>query len=298
MRAREFVTEAFDQPYPIKWEKSEHGDYDALATLNDGTYLSIMFEHTTPYEVQISFWRNNSLEVTGEGDAQRIFATVLVAIQEFLKIEQPANIAFSASKEVEPGQNSESRSKLYNRLVQRYAAAWGYNAKSFDHGDEIKYELTRLKQDVNESLRVDVPNDAWLQSKIDYAQERGRNRFGAPYMGSTTAWAEGTVMLPVSLLKTIPGLRGEQQNVRKDDLEAIMRIIRDTGRLPLTSSGEEYAPFIQVAYNGEPWVNEGNHRIMAAAALGFESLPVELKYYDGGERIKSGPLYPGKIGLA
>ena len=37
MRASEFVTEAFDQPYPIKWEKSEYGDYDALATLDDGT---------------------------------------------------------------------------------------------------------------------------------------------------------------------------------------------------------------------------------------------------------------------
>lgn len=140
------VSEAFDQPYPIKWEKSDHGDYDALATLSDGTYLSIMFEHTTPYEVNVSFWRNNSLEVTGEGDAQRVFATVLTAIQEFLKIEQPANISFSASKEVEPGQNSQSRAKLYNRLVQRYAAAWGYDARSFDHGDQVTYELSRQSE--------------------------------------------------------------------------------------------------------------------------------------------------------
>jgi hypothetical protein len=36
---------------------------------------------------------------------------------------------------------------------------------------------------------------------------------------------------------------------------------------------------------------------MAAAALGWESLPVEIRYFDGGERIKSGPLYPKKIGL-
>ena len=53
------VSEAFDQPYPIKWEKSEYGDYDALATLDDGTHLSIMFEHTTPYEFDFSFWSNN-----------------------------------------------------------------------------------------------------------------------------------------------------------------------------------------------------------------------------------------------
>jgi len=150
MRAREFIAEAFDQPYKMKWEKSDYGDIDALVTLPDGTYLTIMFEHTTPYEVNISFWRNNSLDVTGEGDAQRIFATVLAAIQKFLTKEQPANISFSASKEVEPGQNSESRAKLYNRMVNRYAAAWGYTPHSFDHGDEVKYELSRIKQDAAE----------------------------------------------------------------------------------------------------------------------------------------------------
>jgi hypothetical protein len=150
------VAEAFDQPYPIQWEQSDYGDYDALATLPDGTYLNIMFEHVTPYEVNISFWRNNSLEVTGEGDAQRIFATVLIAIQKFLTMEQPSNITFSASKEVEPGQNSESRAKLYNRMVNRYAAAWGYTPHSFDHGDEVKYELSRIKQDVAEGESNDT----------------------------------------------------------------------------------------------------------------------------------------------
>jgi hypothetical protein len=76
-----------------------------------------------------------------------------------------------------------------------------------------------------------------------------------------------------------------------------MKIMKDTGKLPLRQNGQEYAPFVMVAYNGEAWVNEGNHRIMAAAALGWDELPVELKYFDGGERVKSGPLYPDKIGL-
>ena len=146
------VSEAFDQPYPIKWEKSEYGDYDALATLDDGTHLSIMFEHTTPYEVAVSFWRNNSQEVTGEGDAQRIFATVLAAIQQFLKQEQPANISFSAVKEDDP---TGSRSKLYNKLVQRYAANWGYQARSFDHDDKVEFELTKIRQNVDEDELVE-----------------------------------------------------------------------------------------------------------------------------------------------
>jgi hypothetical protein len=92
-------------------------------------------------------------------------------------------------------------------------------------------------------------------------------------------------------------MRDEQSNVRQDDLRAIMQIMKDTGRLPLKDNGEEYAPFVLVAYNGEAWVSEGNHRIMAADALGWQDLPVELRYFDGGERVKSGPVYPGRIGL-
>lgn len=147
------------------------------------------------------------------------------------------------------------------------------------------------------TLITDVPNDDWLNSKINYAKEKGRNSFGVPYMGSTTGYLSGPIRLPVNLLKHLPGMRGEQSNVRYDDLKAIMKIMSDTGKLPLTDSGKEYAPFVVVAHNGEAWVSEGNHRIMAADKLGWDTLPVELKYFDGGERIKSGPLYPGKIGL-
>ena len=149
------------------------------------------------------------------------------------------------------------------------------------------------------TLSVDVPNEEWLQDKIDYAKRKGRDSFGVPYMGSTTAYVRqpSYVELPVDLLARIPGARDEQRNVRHNDLEAIMKIMKDTGKLPLTQSGKEYMPFITVAWNGEPWVSEGNHRIMAAKRLGWKTLPVELKYFDGGERIRSGVLYPGKIGL-
>ena len=153
---------------------------------------------------------------------------------------------------------------------------------------------------VNEAaLITDVPREEWLENKIAYAKKRGRDRFGVPYMDSTTAYVKlpSHVVLPVSVLARIPGARGEQKNVRQGDLAAIMKIMQDTGKLPLDKRGEEYMPFIGVAWNGEPWVLEGNHRIMAADRLGWNTLPVELKYFDGGERVKSGLLYPGKIGL-
>ena len=154
------------------------------------------------------------------------------------------------------------------------------------------------KPTLEENLNVDVPNEEWLQNAIDYAIQKSPDRNGLPYMGKTTATAR-PVEVSVSILKRIPGMRREQSNVRHRDLAAIRKIMHTTGKLPLHAhTQEEYKPFINVAYDGSAWVNEGNHRIMAAAELGWPSLPVEISYFDGGERVESGAMYPGKIGLA
>jgi len=169
MRAQEFVAEAFDNPYKGKWEKSDYGDVDLNTKLPDGTYLNIMFNQEYDGEgdevTHVEFHRNNSQEVTGEGDAQRIFATVLNAIQKYIKKYKPSKLSFSASKATDPTiyyepdqpqPNPESRAKLYDRLVQRYARAWGYQAFRADNGDLVIYELSRLKQDVAEGESNDT----------------------------------------------------------------------------------------------------------------------------------------------
>ena len=153
------INEAFDQPYPLKWETSDYGDVDALARLPDGSPLSIMFNQQQDNDgeaiTQVEFYRNNSQEVTGEGDAQRIFATVLTAIQKYIKKYKPLRLTFSASKLLDPSTyydpdepvpNPESRAKLYDRLVQRYARAWGYRAFRADNGDLVIYELSRIQK--------------------------------------------------------------------------------------------------------------------------------------------------------
>jgi hypothetical protein len=93
------IAEGFDQPYPLTWEKSEYGDVDALAKLPDGTPLSIMFNDEGDGIVQVEFYRNNSQEVSGEGDAMRVFATVLTAIQHYVQEYEPEKLKFSASKD-------------------------------------------------------------------------------------------------------------------------------------------------------------------------------------------------------
>jgi hypothetical protein len=140
------VWEAFNNPYKTKTEKSEYGDVDVLARLPDGTNLSIMFNHEGDNEWQVEFYRDNSQEVTGQGDAQRIFATVLAAIQKFVKKYQPDVIKFSAEK----SNNSDSRSSLYDRLVSRFAQQLGYNDYSEEYMSSTMYELSRQSQGVAE----------------------------------------------------------------------------------------------------------------------------------------------------
>jgi hypothetical protein len=154
------VAEAFDNPYKTKTEKSEYGDVDMLAKLPDGTNLSIMFNHEGDNEWQVEFYRDNSQEVTGQGDAQRIFATVLAAIQKFVKKYQPDVIKFSAEK----SNKSDSRSSLYDRLVSRFAQQLGYNDYSEEYMSSTMYELSKQSQGVAESSRL---NEDAVMGKIE-----------------------------------------------------------------------------------------------------------------------------------
>lgn len=143
-------------------------------------------------------------------------------------------------------------------------------------------------------LKTDVPDESWLQRKIDSVKAEGKDRWGVPAMRTITGSYTGNVNVPVDVLASLPGQRGEQNNVRHDDLAAIKNIMQKTGKLPTGRDGKEYAPYIEVAHDGSAWVSEGNHRIMAAKALGWKTLPAEIRYFTGGERV-DGPLHPSKL---
>ena len=133
----------------MTWEHNEGESHDALVKLPDGTNLSIMFSveygDEGEEEWQVEFWRNQSLDVTGEGDAQRIFATVLSAIQQFIKIENPKRIKFSAAKQTGEMTPNASRTNLYNKLVKRYANSWGYRVETSDYAYNTVYVLDRIR---------------------------------------------------------------------------------------------------------------------------------------------------------
>lgn len=153
VQGQQDVTEAFNQPYSLQWEEGEFGDYDAYTKLLDGSNLSIMFNKENDDVYTVEFWRNNSQDATGDGDSQKVFATVLGAIQEFLTTkQQPRFISFTSAKG-EDGEGKDSRVSLYSKLLQRYATSWGYKLKNVvDRSDAVEFDLVRIKQDVEEGL--------------------------------------------------------------------------------------------------------------------------------------------------
>jgi hypothetical protein len=130
----------------------------------------------------------------------------------------------------------------------------------------------------NASLRVDNPGGEWLANQQEDCSRSGLNQFGSPKrFGPVTGSFRDKVILPVDVVAKVPGCRGEQSNVRHDDLASLLGYMEENGHLPLNDDGKEYAPFIQVAYDGSAWANEGNHRIMAAKQLGWKWIPIELR---------------------
>jgi pyrimidine deaminase RibD-like protein len=171
MRFSDVVTEAFDKPYPYEWNKDDFGDYHALAFLDDGSPLELSFGHEGDDQWHVTFDRNFKFDVTGEGDQQRVFATVLAGVKDFVQQRHPQKIIFSATKSVKPGQKITSRAGLYNSLVNRYAAALGYTAHIDDRDDQVVYELMRIgKQPVAEGSRESKV--AAMEKKLQDMQNR------------------------------------------------------------------------------------------------------------------------------
>lgn len=148
MRANEFLTELFDPrtSFDLEWDDSfAPEEYHALAYDRQGRTINIGFVPIGADAVDIEFTRGGSHDITGRGDAERVFATVINAITTYLKnYRQPSYILFSGKE--------TSRNKLYQRLVVRYAAGFGYQVTS---QEELPEELRSMS----------LPKDVFILSK-------------------------------------------------------------------------------------------------------------------------------------
>lgn len=213
------------------------------------------------------------------------FATVRAAVTEAM-----ASVRAARGEMGQAGGSLFSRRELPFKESTRRVPAMQMEAARMN-GERAVQKLVDADKAVEPAvaskgrLIEDIPNDRWLQGKIDYAKEKGRNRFGVPHMSTVTGYFKGPVQVPVSMLAGLKGQRGEQGARREESLKYIRENWDEVSKQP---------PYVEVAYNGEAWVSEGNHRIMVAVEKGVESIPVEIRYFDGGQRL-AGPLAPSRI---
>lgn len=120
---------SLDDPLPYQWRSRQSygwvGKFAAPAHGPMYTFSATMEHDDLGEGYDEELWHvqfyadNHKYGITGTGDAQAIFATVIAMMSEFTRKIQPAVMMFEA-KEV-------SRSKLYERLIKRYARSWGFD---------------------------------------------------------------------------------------------------------------------------------------------------------------------------
>ncbi len=144
------LDETFDQPYNYGWKEQSDNIWRGGFATKTNDDVEVNFEKVVG-EWLVDFFRDGSREISGRGDAFKIFATVMTMTSEFINIVKP-NIIVLAARKTEDGKNS--RAKLYTKMVNRFASENGYNfQESLGSNNRTFYHLTRKEQaEQNESI--------------------------------------------------------------------------------------------------------------------------------------------------
>jgi hypothetical protein len=141
------ILEAFDSPYEYEKIADAHDLISFKFASADGSNVYIdATSRTRDGSWLITFDRedkkgNLNSRLTGQGDAYRIYATVLSALRDFVKSKNPEKVSFTADKNF-----TNSRERLYDRLVKKFAQSFGYeldNKKSSFLSDNATYYLVK-----------------------------------------------------------------------------------------------------------------------------------------------------------
>lgn len=148
-RFKEYLVEVFNSPYPILMSPTE------TSITKPSTVDEVTFKFRTALGVNgrivfnrsfgsgdmwsLEFFVGDSQDVTGEGDAYKIFATVIESIKKFIAIFKPTEIYFSAYKK----DANNSRADLYLRLIKTFAKSIGFRFELSDSKTERSFLLIK-----------------------------------------------------------------------------------------------------------------------------------------------------------
>ena len=181
------VTEALDNPYPVRWLIKDDDEWEGKAKTEADDSIQIMItQGHNNHKWEIDFYVGGSMQVTGKGDQFRVFATVVSAVKEWWswlsKSQQPVEaIIFSAFKGNEDTKGSAGRSSLYNRFANQFARSIGFEVSTVDGSDNIKFMLTNPNYKNQQT-------ENFADGKVKGKSRPGRvKRAGASCNGSVTS---------------------------------------------------------------------------------------------------------------
>ncbi len=130
-RKGDALQESFDNPYEINWfHKSDWewrgSTFDRVGPAKTNIFrmrFTNMGDDAWSTDFDVGF----SIYTTGGGDAQRIFATAISGVKEFLEEVNPKSLFFSANKS-----KGNSRVKLYKAMVQKFIDPSKYRVENFE----------------------------------------------------------------------------------------------------------------------------------------------------------------------
>lgn len=146
-----YLTEIFKRPYPFKKVFIDIEGREGMAVFQAYTdqdkLLRIDFSSSsTPYVYELDFTINYSFGKTGFGDQYRILSTVLKALEMILDKHKDdiKAVKFSADKEydVETDMTNTSRSRLYERIINRFARREGFSMQKRENFMNTEFTLT------------------------------------------------------------------------------------------------------------------------------------------------------------
>ena len=150
----ESLEEVFDRPYRYKEVDSGRKwvTHQFEFKTDDGSLIKLQAVWDKIEEsMNVTFYRDGRFDVTGEGDQHKIFSTV---VQIILKEIMPyyGKVSFSAGVEnvakdgllgkYKPGEREDSRTRLYDKMVNRLARKYGYDWEKDQYGKVTDYFIT------------------------------------------------------------------------------------------------------------------------------------------------------------
>ena len=116
------------QAYPLEYLTMNNSRMHATARAGTRWLtvdLTRVSHREDPRVLEVSFEIDGSMNITGGGDAIRIFNTVLVVLDKFIKENTPPDFFIFAAE-------GSSRVSLYKRMLSRFLARVGYTSAGYD----------------------------------------------------------------------------------------------------------------------------------------------------------------------